>query len=181
MTDKEIIEYWTHKINVDIPQKFEEHSKKIEKEYREREKTSRIGSSFHPERIIPQELIDDGCIPVHDYEILQRNNVVLLGGWWSCCSGKEAYRRGIRFERFNLIVAYGTPIIGFYKIVRVEENKVFCYYNSKNAEEFVTQEIYIHLHQLLSSYTGTISEGSIIHVESLELVDNRYHVKWHFV
>ena len=86
------------------------------------------------------------------------------------------------FDNSLFHVAVGTPIVGFYKVIRVDNNDVFCYYNSANSDDFVSQEVCINKHQLLAqdseSNRRTINVGDIIHVESLQLINNRYAVKW---
>ena len=122
---------------------------------------------------------------MQDFEILQRNDVELNCSWWSCVSGSRAYYERCKMTFFDnslFHVAVGTPIVGFYKVIRVDNNDVFCYYNSANSDDFVSQEVCINKHQLLAqdseSNRRTINVGDIIHVESLQLINNRYAVKW---
>lgn len=184
MTEQETIEYWTHKIE-EQAKWLEKHQHREEERIRENNRTSKIYVDPSIALIIPRELIEKVQIPVHDFEILQKNNVQLNHSYWSCVSGSKEYAKRCKmtfFESSNFHVAQGTPIVGYYKIVRIEDNEVICYYNSDNADEFVTQEVCINRHQLFAPDSegnrNYLYEGDIMHVESIQLVNNRYAVKW---
>ena len=184
MTEQERIEYWTHKIE-EQAKWLEKRQQKREAEIRENNKTSKIYVDPSIAREIPNELYENAKISVHDYEILQKNNIQLEHSWWSCVSGSKEYQDRCKmtfFENSNFHTASGTPIVGYYKIIRIEGNEVFCYYNSANADEFVTQEVCINRHQLFAPDSegnrNYLYEGDIMHVESIQLVNNRYAVKW---
>lgn len=184
MSEQETIEYWTHKIE-EQAEWLEKHRQKEEERIRENNKTSKIYVDPSIARIIPKELYENAQIPVHDFEILQKNNIQLEHSWWSCVSGSKEYQERCKmtfFENSHSHVASGTPIVGYYKIIRIEDNEVVCYYNSASADEFVTQEVNINRHRLFAPYSegnrNYLCEGDVLHVESLQLINKRYAVKW---
>lgn len=183
MTEKEIIDYWTHKINVEIPAKFEAHRLQKEKEIIEHNKKSLWKMTLSIANIIPAEIYKEMSIPVCVYEVLQKNNVKLTG-IWNCASGRKAYDdiRKLTFFVDGVPVGDGTPINGYYRIIEVQDNGFVCYYNSSNAKEFVSQEIWIKAYQLFAPDSEgkrtIIKIGDILHVESIQLINNRYAIKW---
>lgn len=184
MTEQETIEYWTHKLG-EQAEWLEKYHQSEEERIRENNKRSIIQVDPSIARIIPRELFENARIPVCDFEILQKHNVQLKQSWWSCVSGSKEYQEHCKntfFESSNFHVAQGTPIAGYYKIVRIEDNDVVCYYNSANADEFVTQEVSIKKHQLFAldseGNRDYLCEGDVLHVESIQLINKRYAVKW---
>lgn len=184
MTEQETIEYWTHKLEKQV-EWWEKYRQAREAEIRERNKTSKIQIDMSIAQALPPKLFEEAQIPVRDFEILQKNDVLLKCCWWSCVSGRKEYQDCCKmtfFESSNFHVAIGTPIAGYYKIVRIEDNKIFCYYNSANADDFVTQEVCINKHQLFAPDSEGNREyfraGEVLHVESIQLINNRYAVKW---
>ena len=161
MSEQETIEYWTHKINVAQKEDDKKHI-----------------TSFG--LILPM-VEPQYCIPVADYKILLKHDIKLEGRW-SCSSGSEAYKRAYKLPHLSTNVGYGTPVPGFYKIIRQEGNQLICYFNNSKADEFVEQDIYIHSHQLFAPYSegsrDYLCEGDVLHVESIQLINNRYAVKW---
>lgn len=59
---------------------------------------------------------------------------------------------------------------------------MFCYYNSENSDGFVSQEIFVHKYQLFAPNSqgnkAYLAIGDIIHVESIDLINSKYAIKW---
>lgn len=178
--EKEIIEYWTKKINVELPAKREQ--------YWEEKSHSQMSllTCEHP-KIIIREMKKEYNIPVDVYEILRQNQVELTG-LWECNSGSEAYDEGRRFTLLDgSSPAYGTPIVGYYQVIGRSDDgdRLLCYYNSVDAKAFVSEIIPIKIYQLFAPNSngnkGVINDGDILHVESIELINNRYAITWKVV
>lgn len=185
MTEQETINYWTNKINVELPQKLEEHIDKCKNEILEHNRTSEFKIDLSIARAIPMEHLKAARIPAEDYEILRKNNIQLTG-YWECCSGIEAYTRVRKMSHYSMKMslppAQGTPIEGYYKVVGENEKNLICYYNRQDSNAFVSQEIEIHKYQLYAPISERnkdyIEVGDIFHVDSIRLVNNRYAIQW---
>ena len=188
MTDREVIEYWTHKINVEQKEYLDSLISQRIKDILEHNRTHKLQVSLSLAYDIPEEVNLESKIPIHDYEILQKNKVQLCG-IWSCVSGKDAYARQRKVTNIceDDYFAIGTPFEGYYKIINVDNpnDKITCYYSTVSTNEFVTEEIEIKLHQLFNPNSNgnrcKLTKGDILHVKSLKLVNKRYAVEWEVI
>ena len=170
MTDQEIIDYWTRKINVEQNEEDKKHMTQF----------GIILPQYEPEY----------CIPVSEFEILLKHNVQLTGRW-SCISGIEAYRDYRRVLKCTFeMVSEGTPIPGYYKVVGEDKDNYICNYSSEETDVFVSQTIGIHKYQLFAPTSQGnrrfINVGDVFHVESIDLVEvapnkKRYAIKWQVI
>ncbi len=181
--EQEIIEYWTNKINVEQKLLYEKLKQEQDKSIWEHNAHSKVQMHVNG-LIIDSDMERDEEIPIKDYEILQRNNVELTGLWW-CKSGSKAYqeqRKNTRLGESCISVGDGTAIEGYYKIIGIQDGWLACYYSVENTENFVSQQILIKEYQLLASVSqgnrSFFEEGDLLHVESVELINNRYAIKW---
>ena len=181
--EQEIIEYWTNKINVEQKLLYNKLKQEQDKSIREHNAHSQV-QIYVTGLIITPDMERDEEIPIKDYEILQRNNVELTGLWW-CKSGSKAYqeqRKNTRLGESCISVGDGTAIEGYYKIIGIQDGWLACYYSVENTENFVSQQILIKEYQLLASVSqgnrSFFEEGDLLHVESVELINNRYAIKW---
>ena len=178
-----IIEYWTNKINVEQKLLYNKLKQEQDKSIREHNAHSQV-QIYVTGLIITPDMEREEEIPIKDYEILQRNNVELTGLWW-CKSGSKAYqyrRRNTRLGEHSTPVGDGTPIEGYYKIIEIQDERLACYYSVENTNDFVSQQILIKTYQLFAPDShgnrSFFEEGNLLHVESVELINNHYAIKW---
>ena len=181
--EQEIIKYWTNKINVEQKLLYNKLKQEQDKSIREHNAHSQV-QIYVTGLIITPDMEREEEIPIKDYEILQRNNVELTGLWW-CKSGSKAYqyrRRNTRLGEHSTPVGDGTPIEGYYKIIEIQDERLACYYSVENTNDFVSQQILIKAYQLFAPDShgnrSFFEEGNLLHVESVELINNHYAIKW---
>lgn len=183
--EQKIIEYWTNKINVEQKLEHERLRREQEEQRREYNRTHKCQIMYEPGLIITPDMERAAEIPVADYEVLQKNNVQLTG-LWSCESGIVEYekvRKMTWFEESNFAVSSGTPIVGYYRLVGMDDNgNLICYYNRRNANAFVSEEVTIRKYQLFAPNSVSnkvyLEVGDVFRVENIELINNRYAIKW---
>lgn len=187
MKEQEVIKFWKHRFEVEIPAVYE----------RRREDAKIKRTSLCPEIIVlkTEDDVKKATIPVLDLNVLIKNDVDISKWNYYCKSGIKKYEEIRRFKKYSFEGSYGisrgTFIEGYYKINRIEilENrkKIYCYYNSEDGNEFVEQEIEMNYAPLFyddsqgNRNENELNIGDVLHVNKLNLVENANNNNKHYV
>ena len=119
-------------------------------------------------------------ISVDEYMVCRKYNLELEKISCCCESGLEAYRQMLKLYRVTIgLMSYGTPIEGYYKVIGEKDNGYICYYNYRDGESFLEDEIVVHKRPFFNKRSESnvyhISVGDIISVENLSLVEDIFN------